>query len=99
MAAIEAKLRRTAASRALDDAPQHNPELVELYQRSGLAKADAVLQYVETLMGDNGQKLLLFAHHTAVLDKLEVSPLTVRALASPASPALRQSASICQSAT
>eukprot|EP00966_Prymnesium_polylepis_P134761 3114824-Prymnesium_polylepis.1 len=32
-----------------------------------------VLQYVETLLGDDGsgQKLLLFAHHGAVLDRFE----------------------------
>lgn len=36
-------------------------------------QAPAVLQYVETLLGDTGsqQKVLIFAHHASVLDLLE----------------------------
>ena len=48
--------------------------LMEAYQCSGVAKASAVSEYlIEWLRGSGTQKVLVFAHHKAVLDTLEVA--------------------------
>ena len=45
--------------------------LMELFTKSGMAKVDMVLQSVETFLADPlSGKLLIFAHHKKVLDRL-----------------------------
>lgn len=48
--------------------------LMEAYQASGVAKAEGVCEYLlEWLRGSGTQKVLMFAHHKAVLDSIEVA--------------------------
>jgi SWI/SNF-related matrix-associated actin-dependent regulator 1 of chromatin subfamily A len=48
--------------------------LMEAYQASGVAKAEGVCEYLlEWLRGSGTQKVLIFAHHKAVLDSIEVT--------------------------
>ncbi len=46
--------------------------LMQAYQASGIGKAEAVSSYVlDWLRGSGTQKLLVFAHHTEVLNTIE----------------------------
>ena len=46
--------------------------LMQAYQASGIGKAEAVSSYVvDWLKGAGTQKLLVFAHHTEVLNTIE----------------------------
>ena len=48
--------------------------LMQAYQASGVAKANSVTEYLlEWIRGSGSQKVLIFAHHKAVLDALEVA--------------------------
>lgn len=48
--------------------------LMQAYQASGVAKAEGVCEYLlEWLRGSGTQKVLVFAHHKAVLDSIEVA--------------------------
>ena len=50
----------------------HDPEFTELYGETGVAKVGGVLALVlEALRAPSGRKLLLFAHHAAVMNLLE----------------------------
>jgi SWI/SNF-related matrix-associated actin-dependent regulator 1 of chromatin subfamily A len=45
--------------------------LMELFTKSGVAKAPSILQHVETFLSDPlSGKLLIFAHHKKVLDAM-----------------------------
>ena len=44
--------------------------VLQLYNRTAEAKADAVCEYVADLL-ENGTKVLIFAHHHAMLDRLQ----------------------------
>ena len=50
---------------------EKNVALGAAWQKSGLAKAPAVAAYALELLANEGAKILLFAHHVAVLDALE----------------------------
>ncbi|KAH8072822.1 annealing helicase [Aureococcus anophagefferens] len=50
---------------------EKNVALGDARQKSGLAKAPAVAAYALELLANEGAKILLFAHHVAVLDALE----------------------------
>ncbi|EGB11699.1 hypothetical protein AURANDRAFT_1193, partial [Aureococcus anophagefferens] len=50
---------------------EKNVALGDAWQKSGLAKAPAVAAYALELLANEGAKILLFAHHVAVLDALE----------------------------
>lgn len=48
--------------------------LMQAYQASGVAKAAGICDYlIEWLRGSGGQKVLVFGHHKALLDALEVA--------------------------
>jgi hypothetical protein len=48
--------------------------LMKAYQVSGVGKAEAVTSYIlDWLKGSGTQKLLVFAHHAAVLDTIEAA--------------------------
>ena len=48
--------------------------LVQAYQASGTGKAEGVASYLlDWLNGSGTQKVLVFAHHTEVLDTIEAS--------------------------
>jgi SNF2 family DNA or RNA helicase len=47
---------------------------MQAYQASGTAKAESVCAYVvDFLKGCGSQKVLIFAHHLEVLDKIEAA--------------------------
>lgn len=46
-------------------------KLMEAYQVSGIGKASAVADYLLDWLDGTSQKILVFAHHKAVLDKLD----------------------------
>ena len=43
----------------------------DAWQKSGLAKASSVAAYALDLLQNQGTKILVFAHHKAVMDALE----------------------------
>jgi len=49
---------------------EENKVIMELYHKTGELKAKAVQDYIQTLL-DAGQKFLIFAHHTSLLDAIE----------------------------
>eukprot|EP00928_Gymnodinium_smaydae_P009718 TRINITY_DN13636_c0_g1_i2.p1 TRINITY_DN13636_c0_g1~~TRINITY_DN13636_c0_g1_i2.p1 ORF type:complete len:632 (-),score=61.45 TRINITY_DN13636_c0_g1_i2:214-2109(-) len=56
-------------SRTSEHGAQVSAGMAQLFKLSAEAKCSAVLEHVETLL-DGGVKLLCFAHHTFMLDKL-----------------------------
>ena len=70
---LQSKYARVMARRQQggDDA-WHDPEFTELYGDTGVAKVHATVDFVRReLRKPSAPKLLVFAHHTAVLDALE----------------------------
>jgi len=70
------KEARVAASDVLDSSSHFEARrlLMAAYQASGIAKAPAVADYVvDWLRGSGTQKLLVFGHHTEVLNILELA--------------------------
>ncbi|PRW20657.1 SWI SNF-related matrix-associated actin-dependent regulator of chromatin subfamily A 1 isoform X1 [Chlorella sorokiniana] len=63
--------RKSAASGgAVSGSMAQNTVITELYKKTAEVKAKAVQEYVQLLL-DNGQKFLIFAHHTSLLDAIE----------------------------
>ncbi|KAI7838398.1 hypothetical protein COHA_007802 [Chlorella ohadii] len=63
--------RKAAASGgAVSGSMAQNNVVTELYKQTAAVKAKAVQEYVQLLL-DNGQKFLIFAHHTSLLDAIE----------------------------
>lgn len=52
-----------------EDYQKKRESLMEAYRLSGVAKLDGVVEYILELL-ENSVKLLIFAHHRAVLDKI-----------------------------
>jgi hypothetical protein len=73
-AALAAALAQSAASGGAVCAGggrmEESKAIMEMYRRTAELKAKAVQDYVEVLL-DGGQKFLVFAHHTALMDAIE----------------------------
>lgn len=53
-----------------EDYYKKRESLMEAYRLSGAAKLDGVVEYILSLL-ENDVKLLIFAHHRAILDRIE----------------------------
>lgn len=49
---------------------EESKAIMEMYRRTAELKAKSVQEYTETLL-DGGQKFLIFAHHTSLMDAIE----------------------------
>ena len=53
-----------------EDDQRRRESLMEAYRLTGMAKINATVEYICSLL-ENDVKLLIFAHHISVLDRIE----------------------------
>jgi SWI/SNF-related matrix-associated actin-dependent regulator 1 of chromatin subfamily A len=56
----------------MDELPATISLIQKCYKLTGLAKIDGICEYLEEIIDDSAdEKIIIFAHHLEVLDKLE----------------------------